>query len=154
MTLIEKLERIAESVEADATREENPLRRQMLRVRAETIRKAISTISAPADPQRCEQDLPKSCHQPDLSIEGAQQADPQLVDAILPMKPGQYLCDRCKQVAWGGDHVCPGARPAQPVDATYNQGVRDAMEICSRSHGRRIGDLLSSLAALLRPETR
>ncbi|OAN71531.1 hypothetical protein A8B82_04415 [Sulfitobacter sp. EhC04] len=31
-------------------------------------------------------------------------------------KPGQYVCDRCKKLAWGGDHVCAGVPAPEPSE--------------------------------------
>jgi hypothetical protein len=36
------------------------------------------------------------------------------------VKPGQYTCERCDRVVWGGDHICPG--PASDATAVMCGG--------------------------------
>ena len=54
----------------------------------------------------------------------------------VDLKPGQYLCERCGLVAWGGDHVCRGAAttltppamlPAQEIAKTPAQFVAELL---------------------------
>ena len=56
-----------------------------------------------------------------------------LIAQLLPLlapdtapKDGQYKCERCDRLVWGGDHVCPGALSAADAAPLAALAMRDA----------------------------
>ena len=153
----------------------------------------LSALTAPADPQPIasrRQDGAKSCHQRDLSIEDAQQADPQQVaqertftapysvewyegmdGKWLALKHDSLVFASYAVSRWGSEQACIEAAwqhvyapDPQSADATYNQGVRDAVacvdeeieraRIFGPHHVPILSAIKTAIHFLLRPETR